>query len=101
MENKIEQASIQHVEVFFNKAYLQIKAMSTDPNQELMYAFYVYKTGEVDAIEKSAYKKFDTHQLEITAPGEYRVKVFAKNKNTGKVMTQSSKAVQYTMIKDY
>ncbi|MBC1561863.1 hypothetical protein [Listeria booriae] len=101
MKQQGNPASIQSVEVFFNKAYLQTKVMATDPNQELIYAFYVYRVGELEAIAKSVYKKFDTHQLEITVPGEYRVKVFAKSKKTGQVITKSSKSIQYTIVKDY
>ncbi|MBA3925420.1 hypothetical protein [Listeria rustica] len=97
----LKQELIQNIEVFFTKNYLQVKVIAAGFEESAAYAFYVYKAGNSEAIAKSAYKKFDTYQLEILEPGEYRVKVFMKNTKTGQVITQTSERIQKTNIVEY
>lgn len=98
MENGI---IIQAVDAVFYDNSLQIKTTTTDPKKELLYAFYIYKTGEKEAVHKSNYQKFPTYQFEASTPGGYKVKVFAKNKNTNNILTMSSETVMYRIVKDY
>ncbi|MBA3926763.1 hypothetical protein HCJ66_09095 [Listeria sp. FSL L7-1582] len=95
------QTVIQNVEVFFTDDFLEAKVMLESPQEDLVYAFYVYKVGTAEAIFKSAYKKFDTHRLEVTEPGAYKVKAFVKNVKTKQTVAQTSKAVQKTVVKEY
>ncbi|KGL38224.1 hypothetical protein BMT55_02300 [Listeria newyorkensis] len=95
------QEMIQHIETFFTENYLQVKVTLAETDENNVYAFYVYKGGDAEAIAKSPYKKFDTYQLEVLEAGEYRVKVFVKNTKTGQVVTKTSERIRKTIIVEY
>lgn len=93
---------IQKVDVFSVGEYLQTKCRITSKGnkEEYTYAFYVYKTGIAEAINKSKYTKIDSHQVLLTEGGEYRVKVFVKKNRSGEVKTKMSNPIRKTMIFD-
>jgi len=55
-----------------------LEATVTAEGQELEYAYYIYKDNKL--LEKIFYKPNTSLSYKVKEPGEYKVKIFVKNK---------------------
>ncbi|MHC5250869.1 hypothetical protein ACYRFS_06435 [Listeria kieliensis] len=99
---KKQEELIQDVAVFISGDHLQVKchtARKINP-EDYEFAFYTYQTGVAEAIDKSKYTSFDTHQVLLKSGGEYRVKVFVRRRGDSEVTTKISQPIRKTRIVD-
>ncbi|MBC1921524.1 Uncharacterised protein [Listeria grayi] len=105
MKSKMKKSNplIKEVQLFLVGDKLQMKCQLTKQKtkEAFTYAFYVYKAGKEEAVFKSKYTPYNTYELPITEAGSYRVKVFVKKEQTNEVVTQTSDAVQRTIVADF
>ncbi|EUJ20972.1 hypothetical protein ACRW9N_10640 [Listeria aquatica] len=97
---KKQEELIQGLDVFISDDYLQVKchiSRKVTPS-DYEFAFYTYQTGIPEAVDKSKYTKFDTHQVLLKSGGEYRVKVFVRHLKSNEVVTKISQPIRKTRI---
>lgn len=92
---------IKKVDVFLVDNYLQMKCHINNPKEKYFFAFYVYRKNKKDAVYKSPYNSFNTHQIRLNEEGEYKVKVFVKDIETNRIQTMMSPSIQKSTIIDF
>ena len=65
--------------------------VATADGDELTYAYYVYKDGEV--VDKILYKKDAHFAYTVKEPGTYKVEVYLKDKNDNKAIKMTNEVV--------
>lgn len=70
----------------------ELNLVSNAEGEELLYAFYVIKDNEF--YEKFGYQKDNSFSYTVTEPGDYKVRVFVKDK-AGNKITKDTEVIDF------